>query len=496
MNPNDFRINGEKTALFFGLGILAFILIFITALSVGVLTAFVVATTAIVVWVQQSQLIGSAVKISRTQFPRIDAISQNVADNLGMEKVDIFIMQSPILNAFAIGFLGKKSVVVHSATVEAMSDKELEFIIGHEFSHIKCGHTNVSVLTSSSRGIGVPIISHLLSFVFLFWNRKAEYTCDRGGLLANRNREAAISAMCKLAVGPTLFGKMDAAAFLNQRVSLDDNDFSHLSEKLATHPYLVKRIHAISEYFESKEYKSLSNTSDTSISSSSISSLHQRTIKPVNSFHFTARNSRGEKIVNTIEAKDKREALIGLEKLGYLPIRIEPVTNVNLFASGEQIRPWVRLWARLLDLYAFALLFNILLAFTYPAIINLPAFVYGALILFSYILFEASMLAGCGTTLGKGLFRIRVRNSDGSRLNFIKSLCRSFDVWVRGQGCCIPFVALFTYAGAYSKLTKEGITSWDKEGEYSVSHQTIGILRITIAVFLLSVVAVLFGLAD
>ncbi len=247
ISPDDFRVKGEKTALYWGFGVLAFILLFITAISVGIFTLLVVLGTAIIVWIQQSQLVGGCAKVSDKQFPDIHAMAQEAATRLGMRKPDVFIRQDPTLNAFAIGFLGKKSVVLNSATVEAMDKSELEQIIGHEFSHIKCGHTNLTVLTSSSQGINVPIISQILSFVFLFWSRKAEYTCDRGGLLASREPKAGIAAMCKLAVGPTLFQQMD----------IDQSDVAKLSENLSTHPYLVKRIHAIQQFFESDEYRKL-----------------------------------------------------------------------------------------------------------------------------------------------------------------------------------------------------------------------------------------------
>ncbi len=257
ISPDDFRVKGEKAGLYLGFAILAFILLFITAISVGVITLIIVAGTAIIVWIRQGQLMGGAAKVSEKQFPRIHALATEAAYGLGMQQPEVYIMQDPTLNAFAIGFLGKKSVVLHSATVEAMDDKELQHIIGHEFSHIKCGHTNLIVLTSSSDGVDVPVISQLLGFIFLFWSRKAEYTCDRGGLLACRDPRAAIGAICKLAVGPTLFAQLDIDDFLNQRMAIDQNDVSKLSESFATHPYLVKRIHAIQQYFESEEFRRL-----------------------------------------------------------------------------------------------------------------------------------------------------------------------------------------------------------------------------------------------
>jgi len=269
ISPKDYRVKGEKVALYWGFSILAFILLFpatisfgTPTISLGIATLIVVASTAVIVWIQQSQLVGGAAKISEKQFPNIHAIAKEAAERLDMQQPEVFIRQNPTLNAFAIGFWRKKSVVLHSATVEAMEEQELEHIIGHEFSHIKCNHMDLTVLTSSSQGINVPIISQLLRFIFLFWSRKAEYTCDRGGLLASRDPKAAIAAMCKLAVGPALFKQMNIDDFLNQQMALDKNNFAKLSEHLATHPYLVKRVHAIQQYFESNEYKRLTGKNE------------------------------------------------------------------------------------------------------------------------------------------------------------------------------------------------------------------------------------------
>jgi len=254
VTPDHYRVSGEKAALYWGFGILAFVLFFITTISVGMVTLFVVAGTAVFVWIRQSQLIGGAARVSEKQFPEIYGIAKEAANRLCMQQPDIFIRQDPTLNAFAIGFLGTKSVILNSATVEAMERRELQQIIGHEFSHIKCGHTNLTVLTSSSEGVKIPIISQFLGFIFLFWSRKAEYTCDRGGLLANRDLKAAIAAMCKLAVGPKLFEQMDIDDFMNQQMTIDQNDVTKLSENLSTHPYLVKRVHAIKKFYESEDY--------------------------------------------------------------------------------------------------------------------------------------------------------------------------------------------------------------------------------------------------
>lgn len=253
---NEYRVSGEKLALCFGFAVLAVILCFVEVITAGVGLFVAVIVTAIVVWVRQSQYLGRCARVSEKQFPEIYAIAQEAAIRLAMHQPEVFIQQDPTLNAHAIGFMRKKSVVLHSAIAEAMEKPELEFIIGHEFSHIKCGHTNLIVLTSSAEGVSVPLVTPVLSFAFLFWSRKAEYTCDRGGLLACRDPRAAVAALCKLAVGPALFKQMDIDDFMRQQSA--HSGLTELSEKLETHPYLVKRIHAVRQFHESDQYRRLS----------------------------------------------------------------------------------------------------------------------------------------------------------------------------------------------------------------------------------------------
>jgi hypothetical protein len=103
LSPDDFRVKGEKRDLCIGIGILILVLLFITALSIGIVTAALVVVTAIVVWVQQNQLLGGAAKVSEKQFPEIHSIAQQVADRLGMKQ--------PARDFQVLGFLAPYVVV-------------------------------------------------------------------------------------------------------------------------------------------------------------------------------------------------------------------------------------------------------------------------------------------------------------------------------------------------------------------------------------------------
>jgi Zn-dependent protease with chaperone function len=260
LDPCEYRVAGEGGAKAIGIAIVVLVMLVFIVSGLWFIPPFLILAAAIGVWIMQGQLLGQAVKVSPTQFPDIDEIAEQAAARLGMERPEVFLKYNPTIGAFAWGFLRRKSVILHSALVEAMDHDELLHVVGHEFSHVKCGHTTLGVLLGSQGG-AIPLISPVLNFVFLWWSRKAEYTCDRGGLIACRNPRAAALAMCKVAVGPELFKKMNMADFLAQQQDLDQNQVANLSETLIDHPYTVRRIHAIQAFHASPEYSAIASRS-------------------------------------------------------------------------------------------------------------------------------------------------------------------------------------------------------------------------------------------
>ncbi len=152
--------------------------------------------------------------------------------------------------------------------------------------------------------------------------------------------------------------------------------------------------------------------------------------------------------------------------------------------SGPQVRPWVRYWARQIDNYLFCFLAGLILAFAYPPATQMNFILLGILLLFVYNFFEPAMFAVLGTTPGKALLKVRVRNQDDSKLSYSEAMNRMMLVYLRGQGLGIPIVTLLTQRDAYYRLMKEGTTSWDENANIDVSHQKIGVLRIVLVVLI------------
>lgn len=88
-------------------------------------------------------------------------------------------------------------------------------------------------------------------------------------------------------------------------------------------------------------------------------------------------------------------------------------------------------------------------------------------------LVSALVLGATGSTLGKVIFGIRVRNVDGSPLGFADSLRRELLVWIRGLGFGVPIISLVTLALSYGSLKDKGQSVWDI-GKHQVVYRRGG----------------------
>jgi hypothetical protein len=100
-----------------------------------------------------------------------------------------------------------------------------------------------------------------------------------------------------------------------------------------------------------------------------------------------------------------------------------------------------------------------------------------------WIPIEAALLAAFGYTPGKALLRVRVSNKNGSCLSFGQALARSFGVWLMGLGTgLIPLITLVTCLVARNRLSRRGVTNWDRAGRFQVTHRKVGMMRTLIII--------------
>ena len=148
-------------------------------------------------------------------------------------------------------------------------------------------------------------------------------------------------------------------------------------------------------------------------------------------------------------------------------------------SAVPQIRPWVRFWARVFDIYLFGFAFGVAwaLSFSLRPSDKGEELLFGMLALFVWAFVEPVFLSSFGATPGKWLMRIKVTSADGAAISYPRALGRSLKVWRNGMGIGFPLVAPFTMAIVAARLRKNGITSWDREGGFCVSHERVGWIR-------------------
>lgn len=193
--------------------------------------------------VSQHQLVGNSLQVTGRQFKDIYDIALENAKDLRIKMPKIFIVQDPYLNAFTIGFKPPYSIVLTSSLVESLSKNEIDFVIGHEMGHVKFGHSRILSFISPL-GKDIPFVSWL----YAFWQRKAEYTADRAGFFVTKGIKPTTSAMVKLAVGKKLASLIDIDEVIEQMEKSRSGLMAKTGELFLTHPYVTNRIRTLVEY--------------------------------------------------------------------------------------------------------------------------------------------------------------------------------------------------------------------------------------------------------
>lgn len=168
---------------------------------------------------------------------------------------------------------------------------------------------------------------------------------------------------------------------------------------------------------------------------------------------------------------------------------IEPseiITNIRQKGTSsprEKVfppNPYLRLLARFFD-YSLFILFLSLLHVLMGA--YFPKTLFGHLVPFEFLAWipvEACLLHFWGTTPGKFLCNIHLKQGRRETLSFSSGLMRSLKVWFRGLGMGIPIVSFFCMFFAFHRLRLLGMMSWDREDNITVSHKSVPQYRIII----------------
>jgi Zn-dependent protease with chaperone function len=212
--------------------------------------------------------LAGAVKVSERQFPHIYALVRDGSYILDLPDVpEVYVMQSPLVNAMAIG-RDRPFIVITTGLVNLHDEEELRWVIGHELGHILSGHavyrTMLLILIRLSLRIAWMPLGYLGLRAIIWgleeWFRKSELSCDRAGLLAGQDMEAARRALMKLAGGPYL-SELNPDAFREQAHEYDaapdlrDSVLKLMQLQGNTHPFAVVRFAELDHWAVSGDYE-------------------------------------------------------------------------------------------------------------------------------------------------------------------------------------------------------------------------------------------------
>ena len=185
---------------------------------------------------------GNMILLGQNQYPELHAMVVEGSKALGMGPTPkTFLYNSNgLFNAFVRRILGGRYVFLTSALVEASSDEQVRFVIGHELGHHAAGHLNPWL-----NALKLP--SHMVPFLAPAYSRAREYTCDQIGAHLSNNVAVSRGALQMLGCGcKRLNQTMNCEAFMAQE-NMVPPVFGFLTEIFRSHPRLTRRVRAIRE---------------------------------------------------------------------------------------------------------------------------------------------------------------------------------------------------------------------------------------------------------
>jgi Zn-dependent protease with chaperone function len=214
--------------------------------------------------------LGDAVLVGPAQRPALYALYRDVLETLdwpetGAQEPQLYITQSPIVSATAVGF-ENPFIVISSGTLELLDDDERRFVLAHELGHIMSGHMTYRTMAVIMIFFGVAVLPFLgavallpFQLALLEWYRKSELSADRAGLLATQDPATAFRAHMKLASGGRL-DDLDTTSFFAQGAEYDatgdlrDSLVKLMLIEARSHPFAVVRGTELRRWIDSGRY--------------------------------------------------------------------------------------------------------------------------------------------------------------------------------------------------------------------------------------------------
>ena len=176
----------------------------------------------------KAEMEGESLKVTEKVTPYLYKLFNGIKERVGMKRdVDFFVVSNNEVNAYArvnkpVDPNSPLTVVIHSATIESLTEAELSYVVGHELGHLMDENlylNNVFLFVFPTGEIPVP-----LQYKYYFWRQLSELFADRYGYLAVQDINPCISAQFKLKSGLSL-----------DKMAVDMNSFMEYNHEVMKH---------------------------------------------------------------------------------------------------------------------------------------------------------------------------------------------------------------------------------------------------------------------
>jgi Zn-dependent protease with chaperone function len=212
--------------------------------------------------------LATAVRAGEHQFRDLHDLARDSAYALDLAEVpELYVIQDPQVRAMTLG-VDRPFIVLSTGLLDLMDAEELRYVVGHEAGHILSGHAVYRTMLFhlarlTTRAVWMPFGYWGLRAIMAAleeWQRKSELSCDRAGLLAGQDLDAALRALMKAAGGSHLH-QMNTEAFLDQAAEyeasgdLRDGVLKILNLEGQTAPFAVLRAAELKRWAGEGEYR-------------------------------------------------------------------------------------------------------------------------------------------------------------------------------------------------------------------------------------------------
>ena len=205
------------------------------------------------------QLLGTSIRLTPEMAPDVHETLDGCRRTLGLDSpIESFVYPGAAFNAAAIRpERGRLLVIVSSSLLEAFEPDELRFVGGHELGHHLFDHHRIPVaaLLEGKKRVTPGLVLRLFA-----WQRYAEISSDRAGVICAGGLDQAARALFKLASG-LRGGRVQVRIdqFLSQVADLQEEasltapqDDQSRADWFSTHPFSPLRLRAADLFAQSE----------------------------------------------------------------------------------------------------------------------------------------------------------------------------------------------------------------------------------------------------